>query len=168
MKVAILSFYSGLVSRGVETFVEELSARVRDKVDLQVYHGTKLPPQGNKLHYLFLDPPSLVIKRFSREILARLDPPDIIMALNNGWMSLLAKQFCRRHKTKLVLTGFSGIGWDDKVNLRLKPDVFIVCTRWQAEWAKRINPRARVETINIGVNAGRFRPEGKKYHHGLP
>jgi len=169
MKVAILSFYSGLVSRGVETFVSELSARVKDKVELKVYHSEKLPGPGNKLSYLFLDPPSLAIKQFTQKTLEKLsaDPPEIIMALNNGWMSLLAKQFCRRHKTKLVLAGFSGIGWDDKVNLRLKPDCFITCTRWQAEWAKRINPRARVETINIGVNTDRFRPEGKKYNHGL-
>lgn len=170
MKIAILSFYSGLVSRGVETFVTELSDRVKDKVNLQVFHADKLPVPGNKLSYLFLDPPSLMIKQFTGETLKKLeaDPPDIIMALNNGWMSLLTKQFCHRRQTKLVLAGFSGIGWDDKVNLRLKPDCFVACTRWQAEWAKRINPRARVETINIGVNTGRFRPEGKKYNHGLP
>lgn len=170
MKVAIFSFYSGLVSRGVETFVSELSARVKNKVDLKVYHADKLPAPGNKLSYLFLDPPSLMIKQFTGETLKKLkaNPPDIIMALNNGWMSLLIKQFCRRHKAKLVLAGFSGIGWDDKVNLWLKPDCFVACTRWQADWAKRINPCARVETINIGVNTGRFRPEGKKYNHGLP
>ena len=102
MKVAILSFYSGLVSRGVETFVEELSARVKDKVDLRVYQGEKLPRPGSKLHYLFLDSPSLEIRKFTLETLKRLesDPPDIIMALNNGWMSLLTKRFCKRHKTK--------------------------------------------------------------------
>src|SRR3989344_5077148 len=96
IKVAILSFYSGLVSRGVETFVTELSTQVKDKVDLKVYSASKLPGPGNKLSYLFLDPPSLAIKRFTQRVLARLEakPPEIIMALNNGWMSLLAKQFC--------------------------------------------------------------------------
>jgi len=169
MKVAILSFYSGLVSRGVETFVTELSARVKDKVDLKVYSANKLPRSGNKLSYIFADPPSLAIKRFTQRVLVQLeaDPPDIIMALNNGWMSLLTKQFCRRNKTKLVLAGFSGIGWDDKVNLWLNPDCFVACTRWQAEWAGKINPKTRIETINIGVNTDRFRPDGDKFKPGL-
>lgn len=169
IKVALLSFYSGLVSRGVETFVSELASHVSDKVDLRIYHGDTLPGPGNKLHYLFLDLPSLAIKQFMREALARLtaDPPDILMALNNGWMSWLAKRFCRRHKTKLVLAGFSGIGWDDKVNLWLKPDCFIACTNYQAEWAGSINKHIRVETINIGVNTDRFRPDGPKLRHGL-
>jgi glycosyltransferase involved in cell wall biosynthesis len=177
MKVAILSFYSGLVSRGVETFVTELSAHLKGKVDLKVYQadsvGIKLEPKpdttGKISRYLFLDYYSLKIKQFTQSILERLagDPPDIIMALNNGWMSLLTKQFCRQHKTKLVLAGFSGIGWDDKVNLWLKPDCFIVCTKWQAGWAKGINSQCKIVTINIGVNTERFKPEGKKYQHGL-
>lgn len=169
MKVAILSFYSGLVSRGVETFVTELSQRVKNKVELKVYHGQKLPGPGNKLHYIFADPPSLAIRQFTRETLAQLaaDPPDIIMALNNGWMSWLAKRFCQRHKTKLVLAGFSGIGWDDKVNLWLKPDCFVACTNYQSGWARSINDRVRVETINIGVNTDRFKAWGDKFRHGL-
>ncbi len=169
MKAVILSFYNSLVSRGVETFVTELSQRIKDKVDLKIYHGDKLPQAGNKLHYFFLDPPSLAIRKFTLDVLNQLetDPPDIILALNNGWMSLLAKKFCQKHKSKLVLAGFSGIGWDDKVNLWLKPDCFIACTRYQGEWAKKISPKVRVETINIGVNTERFKPEGKKFNHGL-
>lgn len=164
-----MSFYSGLVSRGVETFVTELSSRVKDRVDLTVYQANKLPGPGNKLSYLFLDRPSLAIKRFTHQVLSQLetDPPDIIMALNNGWMSFLTKSFCRRHKAKLILAGFSGIGWDDKVNLFLKPDCFIACTRFQARWAGSINPKARIETINIGVNTDRFTSTGDKYKHGL-
>ncbi|KKU87841.1 MAG: Glycosyl transferase, group 1 [Candidatus Beckwithbacteria bacterium GW2011_GWC2_47_9] len=169
IKIAILSFYSGLVSRGVETFVTELSARVKDKVDLQVYRGDRLPGAGNKLSYLFADPPSLAIKQFTQRTLSKLkdDPPDIIMALNNGWMSLLAKQFCRQRKSKLVLAGFSGIGWDDKVNLWFNPDCFLACTKFQAEWAKSINSKAKVVQVYIGVDTRRFRPEGRKFNHGL-
>ncbi len=147
----------------------ELSSGGKDKVDLTVYHADKLPGPGSKLSYLFLDPPSLAIRRFTREVLSKLEtnPPDIIMALNNGWMSLLTKAFCRRHKTKLVLAGFSGIGWDDKVNLFLNPDCFVACTRFQADWAKGINSKAKIKTINIGVNTDRFKPEGDKFNHGL-
>ena len=169
MKVALLNFYSGLVSRGVETFVTELSGRVKDKVDLKVYHGNTLPAPGNKLSYIFADPPSLAIKQFTQEVLIKIaaHPPDIIMALNNGWMSLLTRQFCRRHKTKLIFAGFSGIGWDDKVNLWLKPDCFVACSKWQAQWARSINSNVKITTINVGVNTDRFRPEGKKFNHRL-
>lgn len=167
--LVILSFYSGLVSRGVETFVSELSARVSRKVHLKIYHSDRFPGPGNKLHYLFADPPSLAIKKFSRNVLSGLaaEPPDIIMALNNGWMSFLAKRFCQKYQTKLVLAGFSGLGWDDKVNLWLTPDCFIAGTKYQAQWAKSINPRVRVETINIGVNINRFKPTGTKFNHAL-
>ena len=169
IKVAILSFYSGLVSRGVETFVTELGRHVKDKVELKVYQADKLPGPGNKLSYLFADPPSLAIKRFTHKVLGQLEanPPDIIMALNNGWMSLLTKLFCRRHQTKLILAGFSGIGWDDKVNLYLNPDCFVAATKFQAHWAKNINSKVKIATINIGVNTDRFRPLGDKYNHGL-
>ncbi|MDZ4228618.1 MAG: glycosyltransferase family 4 protein [Patescibacteria group bacterium] len=169
IKLAILSFYSGLVSRGVETFVAELSLRLKDKLDLTVYHGDSLPGRSNCLSYLFLDSPSLAIKQFTQKSLSKFndDPPDIIMALNNGWMSWLCKRFCQQHRTKLILAGFSGIGWDDKVNLWLKPDCFVAATSWQAQWAKTINHRARIETINIGVDTNRFRPDGDKFNHGL-
>jgi glycosyltransferase involved in cell wall biosynthesis len=169
MKVAILSYYSTLVSRGVETFAAELSQCLKNQVDLIVYHGKILPGPKNKLSYLFLDPPSLAIRQFTLQILSQLktEPPEILMALNNGWMSLLAKQFCRRYRTKLILAGFSGLGWDDKVNLWLKPDCFIACTNYQANWARSINPSVFVKTINIGVNTDQFSPLGSKFNHGL-
>jgi len=174
MKIAILSFYSGLVSRGVETFVHELTQHLQKKVNLKVYQADTTPQKPkpktpNIFTYLYLDKHSLSIKNFTQKTLKQLqsNPPDILVPLNNGWMSLLSKKFCSRNSTKLVLTGFSGIGWDDKVNLWLKPDAFIACTRFQANWAKTINPQAKITTINIGVNTQRFKPQGKKYPHGL-
>ena len=174
MKIAILSFYSGLVSRGVETFVHELTQALQKKVNLKVYQADTIPQKPkpktpNLFTYLYLDNHSLKIKSFTQKILKQLqsNPPDILLPLNNGWMTFLSKRFCSKHKTKLVLAGFSGIGWDDKVNLWLKPDAFVACTRSQANWAKTINPQANITAINIGVNPDKFKPQGKKYSHGL-
>jgi len=176
MKVAILSFYQNFVSRGVETFVQELSQRVPPDCQLKVYH----PDSRNSLkakkdatntlrRHLFIDYYSRQIGLFAQRTLKLLaaDPPDILMALNNGWMSLLSKRFCQKYPTKLVLAGFSGLGWDDKVNLWLNPDRFIACTAFQADWAKTINSQAKISTIHIGVNTQRFTPKGSRFNHGL-
>lgn len=184
MKIAVLSFYSGYVNRGVETFVHELSSQLADRHQLTVFQaGPKpikavypiiriplklyLPSAQSKslASYFFLNRSSLQIKHFTHQVLHRLrqDPPDILFPLNNGWMSLLGKLFCASKRTKLVLAGFSGIGWDDKLNLWLKPDTFICSTQHQASWAKSINPRAKLAIIPIGVNTHRFQPAGKKF-----
>jgi glycosyltransferase involved in cell wall biosynthesis len=185
MKLAILSFYSGFVSRGVETFVQELSANLAQKIDLTVYQAGPVsdsntyPAQTIKLdldlpqkdatgtlsRYFFLDYYSRKICQFTHKTLRLLesDPPDILLPLNNGWMSFLSKKFAWQHQTKLVLAGFAGIGWEDKLNLWLNPEVFICCTRYHVDWAGKINPKARLKLIHIGVNTKRFRPEGKKY-----
>jgi len=175
LKVTILSFYSGHVSRGVETFVHELQLNLKNsQFKLKIYQPSTIPsspkPQKpNILTYLFLDKHSLSIKSFAKKTLNQLkqNPPDILMPLNNGWMSYFAKKFCKKYPTKLVLPGFAGISWEDKINLKLNPDVFIAVTKSRANWAKSINPKANIKTINIGVCTDRFKPEGKKYSHGL-
>lgn len=164
IKIAVLSYYSGSVSRGVETFVRELSSRVKPDFKVTVYHEK---PSQIVMPDKFLNP--LAIAFFTLKTLFRLasDPPDILMPLNNNWMSLFSKFFCFFFKTKLILAGFAGIGRIDKLNLWLNPDQFICCTQAQSDWAKTINPRAKLTVIPIGVNTDRFKPEGKKFSLNL-
>ena len=42
-KVAILSFYFGVVDRGVETFTYEVTKRLNKKYDITVYAAGKYP-----------------------------------------------------------------------------------------------------------------------------
>lgn len=160
MKTAILSYYSGFVNRGVETFVRELSSRAKPGFKVVVYQEQtdRIVMPGK-----FLNP--LAIAFFSLKTLFFLfsDPPDILIALNNNWMSLFSKIFCSLFKTKLILAGFAGIGRIDKLNLWLNPDQFICCTQAQSSWTKTINPQARLSVIPIGVDTNRFKPEGKKF-----
>jgi len=175
LKVAILSFYSGHVSRGVETFVHELQQNLKNsQFKLKIYQSSNIPSspkpkKPNILTYLFLDKHSLSIKSFAKKTLNQLkqNPPDILMPLNNGWMSYFAKKFCQKYPTKLVLPGFAGISWEDKLNLKLNPDAFVAVAKSRADWAKTINSKVNIKTINIGVCTDRFKPAGKKYPHGL-
>ncbi|MEK7514037.1 MAG: glycosyltransferase family 4 protein [Patescibacteria group bacterium] len=152
MEIAILSYYSGTVSRGVETFVTELSTRAKTPYRITVYHAPINQTQGS-------------IGLFSLKILFKLsqNPPPVLMALNNNWMSFFSRIFCWFYPTKLILAGFAGIGRIDKFNLWLNPDRFICCTKAQADWARRINPWAKLTVIPIGVNTDRFQPKGVKY-----
>lgn len=164
MKIAILSYYSGSVSRGVETFVTEIIGRVEPHFELTVYYedSTRIVMPGKLFN-------CLAIAFFSLKTLFRLasDPPDILMPLNNNWMSLFSKIFCFFFKTKLILAGFAGIGRIDKLNLWLNPNRFICCTQAQADWAKTINSKAKLSVIPIGVNTDRFKPEGEKFSLNL-
>lgn len=164
IKVAILSYYSGSVNRGVETFVAELRSRARPGFKIVVYHEkSKRIVMPGKL----LNP--LAIAWFTLKTLFRLaaDPPDILMPLNNNWMSLFSKIFCLLSKTKLILAGFAGIGRIDKLNLWLNPARFICCTQAQARWAKKTCFWTKLTVIPIGVDTDRFKPEGKKLSLGL-
>ncbi len=121
------------------------------------------PYQGNENYLcrrLYLDKTSLQIGKATKLILRKLShyPPDIIYPVNNGWQSVLSKLFCLRHQTKLVLAGHSGPGWDDRVNLWLNPNAFIVFSKTQAEWAKRINHQTKIAIIPHGINLTQFKP----------
>ena len=47
-KIALLSYYSGIVDRGVETFVSEISKRLAKDFDLTVYMAGKIDLQKYK------------------------------------------------------------------------------------------------------------------------
>ena len=47
MKIAILSFYSGYVNRGVEAWVDELSKRLAKKIEILVFQAGPLKEKTN-------------------------------------------------------------------------------------------------------------------------
>ncbi|MBI2009618.1 MAG: glycosyltransferase family 4 protein [Candidatus Chisholmbacteria bacterium] len=168
MHIVILSFFSGLVERGVEVHVDELSHRLSSNHQVEVITASELPspikPYTNTeskiLRRLYFDQISLAIKRATKTVLAKLtiDPPDLLYPVNNGWQSILSQRFCRLYKTKLILAGHSGPGWDDRVNLWLKPDVFIAFSPSQSEWAKTHSRGVNVVTIPHSVDTTKFNP----------
>lgn len=186
MKIAILSFYSGTVPRGVETFVHELSNRLTEKgMDITVYqNGPRLPGTkykvvsvqipvdwGRSMGHLLLTTAYFTwrVKHFTHKVLGLLDKDvDIVFPTNGQWQGALCSVWAKKHRKKMVISGQSGPGLDDRINLYGFPDVFVALTDFQKQWAKKINPRVRVEKIPNGVDIERFNPKVKPYDFNLP
>lgn len=153
MKIAFLSFYSGEVYRGVETYVQELSSRLKAYHEVVVYQGGTAP----------------TIKDFTKNVLGEIDPgTDVIVATNGGWQSLLCKLWCIKNRKKLVIPGQSGPGRDDRINLFCRPDVFVALTNYQAGWARTNGFGVRVEIIPNGVDLEKFNPQVEPFKIDLP
>ncbi len=174
MKIVFLSYYSGEVNRGVEVFVAELSRRLSDRHEVKVIsaaHQTDLP-EFSKYRFgwrFYLDPAGLAVKRFTQKALLSLDPKtDILVPTNGGWQSFLSRLWAWRHGARVVISGHAGIGWDDRINLLTRPDVFVALTQKQKTWAEKWSFGLRVEKIPDGVDLKEFRSQVKPVETGLP
>src|SRR3989344_714951 len=186
LKIAFLSFYSGVIERGVETLIPEVASRLGKDHEIVVFQSgpgkginftvkqipsnwkpKKLQPALSLRRRFFLDPDSLAIFEFTRKVMPILkkEKYDIVVPWNNGWQAIL----CRFGNVgKIVLVGQSGLGWDDRINLYLFPDCFVGFTQAQVNWAKKINPLVKMAVVPNGVDLDRFNPEGKKLKIDLP
>lgn len=156
MKIAFLSFYSGKVYRGVETYVSELSTRLRD-----IGHKVAVFEGGSSK--------ALTIKEFTKEVLRKIDKDtDVLVTTNGGWQSVLCKLWSARHGKKLVIPGQSGPGLDDRINLWTFPDAFVGLTKYQCDWARKVNPFVHTTLIPNGVDTNVFKKSGKPLKINLP
>jgi glycosyltransferase involved in cell wall biosynthesis len=122
-------------SRGVETYVKELSAHL-----ISLGHEVKV----------------------YKNIFDNVDPNTQILINTNGRLdAILSRLWCWVHKACLIISGQSGIGWDDKLNLWVFPDIFVGLTDYQCRWARSINPFVRIEKIPNGVDLEKFNPNVK-------
>lgn len=147
VKIAVLSFTSGKVNRGVETAVNELSKRWKDKHRVWVVdcHG----PRG-----------SILIKKLLQW------KPDIVMPFNRGWQAVWVRLFCFITGAKMVVSGQAG--YKDRQSLFVRPDLFIALTERNAKWARKYSFGVKVKVIPNGVDLDKFKPEGKKLKINLP
>ncbi len=187
MKIAFLSFYSGVVYRGVETYVHEianrLSERGHDVIVYQngpkVYDGSyktvsmgvkfKMFEKGNLAALLNQFIGANADRKFTRKVLSRMDKDvDIVVATNNRFQSFLCRIWCLFRKAKLVIPGQGGPGFDERLALYCFPDAFIPLSELQKKWAKRINPFIYVsDVIHNGVTPNKFSGDYKKIDFGL-
>ncbi len=197
MKIVFLSFYSGQIYRGLETYVSEVASRLSKTNEVSIFqagsdlsHSTKtlnkvmVPMNINwdtpNVHLdgradfnpgkrLYLNYWSLKIKEFTQKALVKIPKDtDVIIATNSGWQSFLSKTWTIKNHKKLVIPGQSGPGWDDRINLLMHPDVFVSLTSYQESWAKKNSFGTRVEKIPNGVDSERFNPKVKPAITKLP
>lgn len=153
MKIAFLSFYSGKVNRGVETFVKELSSRLEKNNEVLVFEGKA---SGSVLGFTL------------KVLLDIKNNFDVIVPTNGRSQVIICRLWSWLLGKKMLVSGHSGIGFDDYLNLWSRPNVFVVQTEFQKSWAKKFSFGVRIEKIPNGVDLKKFKPEGEKFSHGLP
>jgi len=184
MRIAILSFHNGVVSRGAETMMNELSKRWGKKHQVRMFQveskyaeqknyqiktikiriDWQRLEQGSWWRKFMVDYWAKLCVEFTIKCLREIDKQgvDIIIPVSGGWQSLFCRIYCLIKKVKLVIPGLAGLGWCDGWNLLMQPDVFVVSTKRNADWARRYNKRVRLEIIPHGVDLKRFKLKGKK------
>lgn len=155
MNIVFLTYYSGISNRGVETYVHSLSNElVKKGHHIDVYQGGDVIK--NALY--------TVKKLKSPNSLPKLnkDTVDILIPTNGRSQAIKASVWTKIHNKKLVISGQSGLGFDDKLNLYTFPNLFIALTTHQANWAKKVNPLINIKTIPNGVNIEDFSENTKE------
>jgi len=134
MKIAFLNKYQDRVTRGAETFVAELSKRLsrHNKVDVISY-----------INYF-----DLYKGKY-----------DVIIPTNGRFQVFLVRVVCSLTHAKMIVSGQSGMGWDDRLNLCSSPDTFVALSSRALAWARRVCPRVKSLYIPNGVDLSRFRPK---------
>ena len=146
--IAILSYYSGTVERGVETFVFEISKRLSKKHKITIFQaGSRINNSNirtyqikanakqpisiiNPLAKIYLDWQSLKILLFALKSVPKIikGKYDIVIPLNGGWQVVVCKILSPMIKCKIMITGQAGIGSDDAWNIFFHPNIkFFTC-----------------------------------------
>lgn len=182
MKIAFLNTYSGINDRGAENFSHDLALRLAKKHQIIFYAGGKLtipdvqarvvsvgkpaqPQQGffnntlrNWRKRVFLDPASFDSLVFSLKVLPGLlqEKFDWLIPMNGFWEVLICKFATLFTKSRILITGHSGPGWDERWNLYLCPDIFVATTEPTLAWAQETAPWIKSTLIPYGIDVEKF------------
>lgn len=170
MKLAFINIYQNLVDRGAETFVKEVSERLSKKHEVKIFSGKKIPPARWPIIWrLFIDPQGLIVAWFTLKLIPRIlrEKYDVVIPLNGGWQVAIVRIITWLKGSKMVISGQSGIGWDDRNNLWCFPNAFVALSTFAKKWAKMANPFVKVECISNGVDMEKFVSQGEKIKTNL-
>lgn len=180
MKIAFLTLYSGLLERGVETFVREVGNRLAKNHKVVVFQSG--PAKGNEKYEVvqveipldqskkdtsgagrnlfFLDYQSRVNLKFAFRVLPKLwrENFDVIIPTDGRWETVVCRILSLLKRKKLLISGQSGPGYDDRWNLLWRPSVFIALTSQSKKWAEKAGFGVRVVAIPNGVDVEKFNP----------
>ena len=170
MKIAFLNIYQNRVERGVETFVSEVSSRLSKNYQVKVLAGGKKPQRRWPILWrAFLDPHGVQGFFWTLKLIPKIwrERFDIVIPVNGGWQSALVRFITWLYGGKMVISGQSGKGWDDRNNLWSLPDAFIALSTQAKNWAKKAMPLVKVRYIPNGVDTKKFRKDGPKFKTNL-
>lgn len=147
LKIAFLCAGFGTVNRGVETYVLELSKRLRSKFEVEVLSGK----DANSLD-------KIMVGKY-----------DLVIPTNGRVQALIAAVGKSIKGYKTLISGQAGIGRDDIWNIAITaPDVYIGLTDYEATWASKWAWKTRVIKIPNGVDLHKFTPQGPRVDLNLP
>ncbi len=180
MKIAFLTLYSGFVNRGVETFVKEVAGRLAKKHEVVVFQAgpskgdekykvvrvkilldwTQKDASGTLKRKFFVDYWSRTTLRFVLKILLALwqGKFEVIIPTDGGWETLICRILTLLQRKKMIISGQSGPGYDDRWNLFWCPNTFVALTSQAEKWAERACFRVKVVMIPNGVDLEKFTP----------
>ena len=140
MKIAILNKYQNIVNRGAETYVAEISKRlsVNHKVDII-----------SNINYL-----KILKAKY-----------DLIIPTNGREQVFITRLITWLTGAKMIVSGQSGIGLDDRLNLYSFPNIFVALSTKALNWAKKINPFVKSVYIPNGVDLNKFKPDSIFTNH---
>lgn len=183
MKIAFLNIYNGVVNRGAETFIKELASRLSKNNEITVFQSgkpngdekykvEKIPVDWNRSNkngvgtlraFLFIDYWNRQIFRFTLKAIPKIwkEKYDVVIPVNGGWMPAIIRIITWLIGSKMIISGQSGIGWDDRNNLWSFPNCFVTLSSRALTWAKKANPFVKVEYIPNGVDIKKFSPQGE-------
>jgi len=137
MKIAFLNKYQNKVNRGAETFVKEVSLRLSKNYQVDIV---------SDINYL-----DLLRKKY-----------DLIIPTNGRFQVVITRLITWLTGGKMIVSGQSGMGWDDRVNLYSFPDFFIPISSKSLMWAKKVNPFVKSVYIPNGVDLNKFKTNNLK------
>ena len=166
LKVCFINVYQGVVDRGGETFVKELADDLSRVHVVDVISGKgRLPKRWPVWWRVFLDPQGILIGWFTLRNLGKIwrEKYDVVIPLNGGWQAVLVRLITWVYGGRMVVSGQSGAGWDDRVNLWCFPDVFVALSKKAMFWGRGVNRFVKMMLIPNGVNLDRFSDMGDRF-----
>ncbi len=170
MKIAFLNIYQNNIARGSETFVAELGKRLKESHQVHVISSyNKVPERWPVLWRTYLDPQGIKIFIFTLKNLPKIwkEKYDVVIPLNGGWQSALVRLVTWIYGGRMIISGQSGDGWDDRNNLWCFPDLFVGLSSKSVSWAKKSMPFVKSVYIPNGVDTKKFTQIGNKFKVSL-
>lgn len=189
MKIAFLHMYMGIINRGSEIVTSDLANKLAINNEVTVFQsgkakGTesykikripimldwkKKSPSGTIWEKLLINYWEMKVMFFTLKAVPFIlkEKFNIVIPINGTWMSFIVRFITRLYGGKMIITGHAGMGWDDQINLKSKPDVFVALSPAARRWAENISPKAKIVYISNGIDISKFSPTGPKFKISL-